>query len=181
MFIKNMKKQDIVTILFTLICGIVAGSYLFVVGFRPQVVQVTSELVSPPDLSKLIIIEGYQYGGCERTGQCASFRIQDDGEYSYVATSIPTTEGRFGGVIPRRDWQAIRNRLSAPVLAQGATRVSPGDCASFVDAIDVRYEITFQGERYMLDTCQTSLSEADELKKLLDGLWQFIRADISRL
>ncbi len=158
-----------------------AGSYLFVVGFRPQVAQVTSELVSPPDVSKIVTIEGYQYGGCERAGQCASFRIQDDGEYSYLATSVPTSEGRFGGVIPRRDWQAIRNRLTAPVLAASATPVSPESCASFVDASDVRYEITFQGERYVLDTCRTVLSDDGELERFLDSLWQFIREDISRL
>lgn len=173
-----MKKQDITTILFTFFCGAMAGAYLFLVGFKPQVVQVTAELTPPPDPAKVITIEGQQYGGCERSGRCASFRIKDNGEYSYLATSVPTATGPYGGALARRDWQQIRSRLSERVLSASAQSVEPEVCGSQYDLVDYQYEILYQGTSYRLDTCGTALDRESELGVTLDWLWQFMADDI---
>lgn len=154
-----------------------AGAYLFFVGFQPQVEKVTSELIPPPDPARLISIEGYQYGGCERSGRCASFRIDDAGDYSYVATSVPTTEGPVSGTLLRRDWRDMRALLSAQVLTASAAPYMPELCASAYDLVDYRYVIGFAGEQYELDTCGTALDRTSELGAALDQLWQFLVED----
>jgi len=175
-----MKKQDLITILFTFVCGFMAGTYLFFVGFQPQVERVTTELLPPPDPTRIITIEGYQYGGCERSGRCASFRIDDAGDYSYVSTSVPTGDGPVTGSLLRRDWRDIRAFLSSEVLAANAAPFIPERCASSYDLVDYRYVIEFGGERYELDTCGTALDRTGELSLLLDGLWQFLLEDTSQ-
>jgi len=173
-----MKKQDLVTILITFLCGIIAGGYLYVMGFKPQIAQVASELIPPPDPAKIITIEGYQYGGCERSGRCASFKIQDNGEYSYLETSVPTARGTYSGTLARRDWQQIRSRLTEERLVSNSLAVQPETCASDYDLIDYRYQIQFQGESYRLDTCGTDFSRESDLGAALDWLWQFFISDI---
>lgn len=172
-----MKKQDIITILFTFLCGLLAGSYLFLVGFKPQVEKISSELIPSADPSKIITIEGRQYGGCESAGQCASFKIEDSGRYFYLATSVPTARGPYSGAIPRRDWQHIRNQLSLEILSLEAQVVESEICAIDYDLVDYQYEILFLGEVYSLNTCGTKFDKTSDLGETLDWLWQFFVID----
>ena len=77
-----MKKQDILSIVMTFFVGVLAGSYLYIVGFAPTVAT-----LAVPSQEKLdaLVIESDVYGGCR--DDCPSFQLLGDGSYRYLYTS----------------------------------------------------------------------------------------------
>lgn len=174
-----MKSQDLITIFFTFLCGFVAGGYLYVIGFAPQMAKVSAELAIEPSPEEIITIEGRMYGGCERTGSCASFMIEDNGEYSYLATSVPTARGPYGGALSRKDWRDIRATLNDEDLLSSSRGSGADNCASYYDLVDYSYTVTYKGTEYTIDTCGTAIDRESDLGQTLDWLWQFFASDIS--
>jgi len=168
-----MQSRDTVTIIFTFFCGFAAGMYLYVLGFAPQVAKITSEFSSPADPLSVITIEGRQYGGCARTGQCASFQVRTGGEYNYLPTSVPTSVGTFGGSLTRQEWRTVTNALSENILIQNSEPITSVTCASYIDGIDYEYQIQYRGEVHVIDTCTTSYQFGSHLGAVLEWFWEY--------
>jgi hypothetical protein len=165
-----MKGQDIMLIATTALLGLVAGMYLYVVGFAPEFLADNGRDVEEYET---LAIEGEVYGGM-RAGTPPSFQVLADGSFRY----LPFTE-RGGEVAPQEGTlpRALRNELKTALVAtelEAASRpVTPEMCAQMYDGIDYRYHITVEGISYKLDTCGTDFGVDTALGESLGALWTY--------
>jgi hypothetical protein len=96
----KIKRQDKLTVLSALLIGIIAGSYLYLVGFAPEFQS--GQGVEDQDDTVDFMIVGEMYGGM-RAGIPPSFQLEGDGSYRYVPFSndpeVPSEA--IEGALPR--------------------------------------------------------------------------------
>lgn len=166
-----MKQSEKLSILSTFIFGFLAGMYFYVTGF----VFITDPTPVPTqEQAESLVIVGEAYGGCALGGNCPSFRVASDGAYRYLYTP---TAGEEQIVRDGRLPAALRRELSAVVVERSleaqSRPIEPAICNSFTDGIDVRYEITLEGEDYELDSCGTNIDGEGELWTTLSKIWNY--------
>jgi len=98
------------------------------------------------------VIEAFMYGGCMRLG-CPLYRIEQTGEYIYIASPSSQGEGRKSGTVPLADRRALGDQLKDMRLADVALPPFSGECPVNYDGVAYRYEITYKGERHRIDSC----------------------------
>ena len=164
-----MKNQEVLSILITLVMGIFAGFYLYIVGFSPLFYFDTT-----PDQEEIaaLTIVGEAYGGCQMSGTCPTFRVANDGSYRYLYTpgvgeSQIVREGRLPFALQRE----LRQAVVPARLASQALPVVPATCNSYVDGIDVRYTVTLAGDTYELDSCGTAVVVSEYPWAALAKIW----------
>ncbi len=164
-YTKGVKRQDILSILITFTVGLFAGGFLYLNGF---VTLFTFDLVKEEEAFLDLVIVGEAYGGC-RT-MCPTFRMLSDGSYRYIYTSASGEVAR-SGTFPFALQREIKQSLSPASLAAQAETREPSFCQSYTDGIDVQYEITLDGETYVLDSCGTAVDGEGPLWTALAKLW----------
>jgi hypothetical protein len=171
-----VSKQDVITILFTFICGLIAGIYLFVVGFMSQVSDVVSSLSSDNDSDKSFSIEGYQYGICELDESCQSYNILDSGSYTYILSSIPSEYNMLYGTLSKKEWGAIKDLLASAALESLANENDSFQCLNSYKENNYRYIVRSDGVFFILDTCNERFLRASVLYSQLDLVWELIQS-----
>lgn len=136
----------------------------------------TATLETRPE-SPLVPEEGfeilaYAYGGCERMG-CTSFRMLNDGSYTYIARSVQGGDSRFEDTISEKQ----RGELIQLVDSTGFVALQDtefvGTCPAEYDGISYRYEIRVEEEQYSFDSCAEDLETEplfEYLKKYFEVL-----------
>ena len=167
-----MKKQDTLTILSAFLVGIIAGSYLYIMGFLPQMERMEAVVPSFERIEEVLSVVGEMYGGM-RAGTPPSFVLHADGTYTYRAMSSDrTVDGtEVEGELPELLLSELREVLTPRTLEQRAVEVTPETCAMFVDGVEYRYRVERDGQSYVLDTCGTDFSADSEAGLLLAKLW----------
>lgn len=165
-----LSHQDKVTIISTFLVGVLAGGYLYLVGFAPQFSQFWER--SNETYYSALTITGEEYGGCQLANSCPSFQILSNGTYNYKETlASEVLEGR----ISRADWQRIQQSINANDLARAdSPRSTSAGCESYVDGADYSYRITYDNFTYILDTCTTNLREIPTLANALHSIWNHL-------
>jgi hypothetical protein len=110
------------------------------------------------------------YGGCARVG-CASFRLLDDGSYTYLAPEGVRDYARYEDVISERQLEELSDLLNTTNLERVAETTYEGMCPVTYDGIAYRFDIREQSERYSFDSCVENLDSEPlflELVKYID-------------
>lgn len=164
-----MKRQDIVTILFTFVVGFAFGMYLYTIGFMQDFDA--PDVQSQQELSDFVL-SAEVYGGCRNT--CPSFQILADGTYRYLFTPTAGAEQIIrDGTLPRALRRDISEAFNKTDLATQSVKTQPAVCNSYTDGIDVRYRVTLAGEEYLLDTCGTAVDTNSALWNTLVKTWNY--------
>lgn len=165
-----LPRNDKISILITFVIGFIFGIYLFFSGFMAY------EESDVPTVSQLptFTLEGDAYGGCDRARACPSFIIREDGSYRFLYTpGVGTPQVIREGDLPR-ELRTDINRTFTDVSLQAQSRaIEPALCNSYVDGIDVRYEVMIGGNIYKLDSCGTDIEVDSELWQTLVKLWNY--------
>jgi hypothetical protein len=162
-----MKKQDILSILITFVAGFIAGIYLYVMGFTGIVNKIETSTL---DRYEEFTVQGELYGGCR--SRCDSFQILADGSYRYISYTNDTEASTLKqGNLPFRLRRELQDAVSVPQLIAQSRPDNKADCPSFTDGLDVRYEVTFRGTDYTLDSCTTQVTGESALWQALYASW----------
>ena len=168
-----MKRQDVLSILFTFVVGALGGGYLYVAHFSkviaPDTVQTEAQ-------AAVFVIESESYGGCH--ADCPSFQVLGDGSYRYkYAAQVDAEKTIKSGTLPLEVQRVVRQVLETKELvAQSQVQsLEPSDCNSFLDGIDVRYNVTIDGAEYTLDSCGTAIDYQSDLWNGLAQLWNYFK------
>ncbi len=163
-----MTRQEKLSVLITFVVGFVAGVYLYVTGFAAFLTELTV-----PDAEEVqgeLTIVGDVYGGCRDT--CPSFQVLDDGTYRYLYTPAAGADQIVRkGTLSRSQMNDLRSALVDSQLVRQSQKTQPGVCNSYTDGIDVRYEVTLDGNVYVLDSCGTDVDGEGSLWKTLGKIW----------
>jgi len=154
----------------TFLMGAFAGAYLYVSVFAPAYESdiATSEAVD----EDTVVIEGQMYGGCLRSGACASFKLIENGSYSYLAAPDAEVEN---GKLPKDVNEEIFDAVGTDTFFNATDEISKDFCSSFADGSDFTYEVTLGEETYTLDTCKTTFAYDDELQASFLNVWNFMQ------
>lgn len=164
-----MKKDDLLSILITFVVGLFAGGYLYITGFAPIEAVVSTPIAE--EISEFSIV-GDVYGGCRNT--CPSFKIVEDGSYRYFYTPAAGAEQSLReGSLPYQLYRNLRNVITESELLKQSRTIVPSTCNSYVDGIDVVYEITLNGRLYIIDSCGTAAEGESELWMTLSQVWSY--------
>ncbi len=168
----KLKRQDKLTVLSSLLVGIIAGSYLYLVGFAPEF-QSGQGVATEESVDDFLLV-GEMYGGM-RAGLPPSFQIESDGSYRYLPFSDnPEVPGEaVEGALPRTILRDLKADLTEEFLVAAAQPVAKDQCAQMVDGIDYQYIVIRDGIEYELDTCATAFSHEGEVGQSLLALWDY--------
>ncbi|MCD5381080.1 MAG: hypothetical protein LR008_00720 [Candidatus Pacebacteria bacterium] len=162
-----MKKADYISVLITFVVGIYAGGYLYLTVFAPAAQSLE------PDQEKVLqlSITGELYGGCRSA--CQSFHVLGDASFRYFYTLEGSAkQKKHEGKLSRGMQQRIDSSFITEELERQSKLVEKSDCSSYSDGIDVTYEIVYQNEEYLIDSCTTAADGESELWKTLSDIWQ---------
>lgn len=149
----------------TFAVGVIAGMFFYVTVYVPM--YGGSDV--PEEFSMLV--EGRMYGGCERTGSCASFQFTDDGSYQYFPSEGARKES---GELPTSVVNSVRDELTPIAVEDASAPTAIRDCRSYVDGIDYAYTITVESQQFALDTCKTQLAHENPLQQEFLAVWQYM-------
>lgn len=167
-----MKSQDLLSILITFFVGVVAGAYIFLVGYAPTVAKFE---VPNQSEAQSLVIESEVYGSCRNA--CPAFQL-DGHSYRYLYyTSYDDPPVIKQGSIPFALRRELQKNLTLRALQAQSQPRTPALCGSYEDGIDVQYTITLDGLRYVLDTCGTNVDTNSPLWLSIKKIWDYVEVD----
>lgn len=121
------------------------------------------------DVSSEVLVTARMYGECEQAGQCAAYRIEGGGAYTYI---VQTQDGskRFEGELSRSERRELNTLLSGTDLIHLSGRVT-GECLSGSRELGFRYTITRREEELSFDSCEVLLA-GTPLFDTLEGFFE---------
>lgn len=131
----------------TFVFGMVSGVIIFLQSNTGDAGNVGS--VSNTDTMTIAV---YAYGGCARGG-CASYQITSDGAYTYLVRDPAGGEKRITDTLSQKQFTALEVQLADVDLPTIQASEFNGTCPITFDGIAYRYDITYQGVQYSLDSC----------------------------
>ena len=149
--------------------GIFAGAFVFVTMYAPE--HATDSTTDSTNNPNVTVIEGKMYGGCERSGNCATFKLVDDRTYTYLAS--PNAKVQKGS-LPSDLTEKVFTIIGTEPFFSATKEIDPSSCTSYGDGIDYTYDVTFKGNPYTLDTCTTALARDEKLQTTLSPVWDFM-------
>ncbi len=117
----------------------------------------------------------YSYGGCERIG-CASYRLIQDGTYTYMPHEKGFENKKIEGELSKDDLNNIKKAISNINFEALKNLKFKGNCPSEYDGIAFRYDITYKGTRHSFDSCVEQL-DSEALFEALGTFFQNIPID----
>lgn len=167
-----MSRQDKLSILITFLVGFFVGGYFYLSNFAFLLSKVTvPEIDSVAEPASFIIVSDV-YGGCRSA--CPSFRLLSDGTFRYIFTPEAGADQVIRqGVVPTAFVEELRAILTPAALTRESRLIEPAFCNSYVDGIDVSYDITLNGELYTLDSCGTAVDGEGLVWVTLGGVWTY--------
>ena len=149
----TMPKHLYLIILLTFITGLASGVYVYFNTLNSD--EGKSVGVSIEEGYEVV---SYTYGGCERVG-CSSYKLADDGEYSYLMQSAGYGNERFDDTLSEKQHEELDAAIEGTNYKSIEESVFTGSCPDTYDGLAYRFEIRIENERYSLDSCIQSLED----------------------
>jgi len=166
-----MKRQDLLTILITFGMGLFLGFYVYLAGFAPASERVSTAI---EEASDSLVITGEAYGGCQRVSNCPTFNVATDGSYRYFYVPLGTDEQVMReGVLPLALQQQLDRFVVQSALEEQSRSIQPVFCESFVDGIDVRYDVSINDVDFILNSCGTDVVAESPTWQALSNIWTY--------
>ncbi len=166
-----MEKDDLVSIIITIVIGLVGGAYLYVAHFTKLYGQ---DDVDTQEEQAQFSLVGEAYGSC--SANCPAFQVKNDGSYRYryyTEVNQPPTvrEGR----LPLSEQRTLRRALDEVLLSKQSELISIGTCNSATGGIDIKYSVVYKTQQYNLDSCSTAVDSEGEIWLAFSAIWQYLQ------
>lgn len=142
-----MPKHLYLIFIATFIFGMISGGVLFLYNntggegdggiARPSSTSVTVET----------------YGGCERRG-CATYHIEEKGDYTYIIHSVDGKESRYEGSLTSTQRKALLAKIADTEFQVVTNSKSTERCSASVDRLAYRYTVVYKDTQYAFDSCE---------------------------
>lgn len=168
-----IKSSDLLSILITFAVGFFSGGYLYL-----TVMASSSSKASVPDqvAASEFTITSDVYGGCRDA--CPSFHVNNDGSYRYLFKPVRGEDSVLRqGNLPPQLHKRLRQVLTKSQLEAQSKSVEPLICNSYTDGIDVKYEISLNNKKFLLDSCGTAVVGEGQLWSTLSSVWTYFETE----
>ena len=157
-------KHTYIIIVATFLFGFLGGMILFLYNNVGKEDTQTSDTVTvqgtnePAGGANSMVIAAYRYGGCTRSGGCASYRITDDGKVVYVLRGREGDSDRYEDVLSTEEIETLFKTLHDTDLKKVSESTFSGTCPADNDGTAYRFDVTYDGDEYRFDTCTHALA-----------------------
>jgi hypothetical protein len=158
-----MLKHLYFILLLTFVTGLTAGIYGF---FMTQVDTSPDSSGTQMEDSSGFEIRATVYGGCERVG-CTSFKLREDGSYTYLSPDAVHSYARFEDEISPRQLERIAELLMGAKLARIGETTTDDICPVMYDGIAYRFDIRRENETFSFDTCVHNIKNEELFIELI--------------
>ena len=166
-----MEKDDLISIIITIVVGFVGGAYLYVAHFTK--LYGTDEVASQEEQAQFSVT-AEAYGSCGTN--CPAFQVKNDGTYRYrFYTEINQPPVVREGTLPLSEQRSLKRALDESELLQQAQTIAPGTCNSATGGIDIRYGVVYQAAQYRIDSCGTAVDSESDLWLAFSAIWQYLQ------
>lgn len=145
-------KQFYFIILSTFVIGMCAGAYIYIASRDEDPLFDFSD-----NETQSFEIIAHTYGGCMSTGECASYRIDEAGAYTYLVPSRDGEPFRSTGTFTREDLLKLKQLVRDTDLEGLQNSEFIGDCPILYDALGFTYALQTDEENYVFDSCEQAL------------------------
>ena len=164
-----MLKHVYLILVATFLFGFVSGFILWLFN------QTTEEDIDifKDDNHQTLSITVHSYGGCAFAG-CASYKIDEDGTYTYIVRPQNAEEIRTKGELDREEKKIIEDLLENTSLKRLSETTFTGACPIAYDGLAFKYTIIIDNEYFEFDSCKQNLRN-EQLFELLNryfGIFQ---------
>ena len=166
-----MEKDDLISIIITIIVGLVGGAYLYVAHFTRLY---GNDGVDTQAEQAQFSLMGEAYGSCGTN--CPAFQVKNDGSYRYrYYTEVNQPPTVREGTLPLSEQRTLKRALDEAALSKQSETVSPGTCNSATGGIDIRYAVTYKSQQYRIDSCGTAVDSEGDIWKAFSIIWQYLQ------
>jgi hypothetical protein len=166
-----MEKDDLVSILITIVIGFIGGGYLYVAHFTKLYKQ--DEVQTQVEQAQFSLV-GEAYGSCGNN--CPAFQIKNDGTYRYryytEANQPPTVRE---GTLPLTEQRTIKRALDEGALKEQSDPISVGNCNSATGGVDIKYDVVYKAQQYQINSCGTAVDSEGDLWLAFSAVWQYLQ------
>ncbi len=167
----GLSKDDLISILVTFVVGFLAGGYLYVGQFTKIYGK---DAVATEEKAQEFSIVGEAYGSCGDV--CPAFQLLKDGTYRYRYSPEINAEAVVrDGTLPLDIQSRVKRSLDANALEEESQTVDAVVCNSLSGGVDIRYQISYEGGDYEIDSCGTAVNDTGELWSSLSGIWSYLQ------
>ncbi len=149
-----MPKHLYFLIALTFIVGFSTGVYVYFAGANAD--RAGDSVIYTEEVEEGFEILVTVYGGCERIG-CASFKVDTNGVYQYLAPKTIRDYARYEDTLSPRQLSSIENLVFSTDFAALSDAPFVGVCPVQYDGLAYRFDIRREGERYNFDSCSEDI------------------------
>lgn len=160
-----------VSILITIVIGVVAGAYLYIAHFTKLYGH--DEVATQEEQAEFSLL-AEAYGSCGSS--CPAFQLKHDGSYRYrfyTDTTLPPTVKE--GTLPLNEQRVVGRALDAEALAEQSQAVPIGTCNSATGGVDIKYTVVYKSQPYKIDSCGTAVDSEGDLWLAFNAVWQYLQ------
>lgn len=169
---KAIRNQDLILMVSTFLIGIMAGGYLYIVGFAPQFSDYLDDNQTE-SVYEDFVIDGEMYG-LDTISSTASFQVLKNGSFRYIPAGEIDSANIKEGLVPKSIWADIKNNLTEKNLTTYVIEQEQLNCPTLENP-GYRYAVTLNSKKYSLDTCKTNFSSNNQSALALENLWNYFR------
>lgn len=176
----KLKGQDWTIVVITFLIGMIAGSYMYIVGFAPNYEDIELPVVTESgDMNIVIFAETY---GGDSLGTSPKFELVGSGRYTYTPFNPggETAAAPVTGTLPPLLMEELTAVLKARTLKTASEEIIPESCEMFVDGVEYRYRVVLDEDIYVVDTCGTNFMRDSELATTLEKVWQYLNTSLAQ-
>ncbi len=170
-----MTKHLYLIIISTFLFGFVSGVIIFLSSNTGK--EGDGSITSSSNETSIVVT---MYGGCSRDGEglCPTYRIADDGSYTFIAPSATNPTQQFKGSLTTAERTALMQKLGKTDFVNAQKTVFTGECPVNVDGIAYRYDIETAYTQYAFDSCKQNIESIDLFTTLNSYFETFTNRDL---
>jgi len=155
-----MPKHLYLIVISTFVMGFLTGMYVYFAS------RVPTEPDPLPDRSAEIFeVSADMYGGCESVG-CRSYRIVEDGSYTFIQGAREGEDRRFDDVLSEKLVADILDLAEETDFEDIEGSTVSGTCPILFDGNAYTFSILFEGIEYSIDTCKNNVEGVEFFDEL---------------
>jgi hypothetical protein len=164
-----MTHQDRFSIIITFVIGIFVGGYLYLTGFLPT--YHLPEAMTQDAYEGLVLIAD-SYGACQVEDTCLSFQLLPDRSFTAVVGVGSASYTRKDDV-SRGGMSSFLKAVSPAALSTNSQPLAEYSCRyNGPEATNFRFQVTYGGKNYVIDTCQSQIDYQGALWLSLVGIYR---------
>lgn len=166
-----MEKDDLISIIITIIVGLVGGAYLYVAHYTKLYGQ--DEVETQQEQAEFSMV-AEAYGSCGTN--CPAFQIKNDGSYRYrYFTEINQPPTLREGTLPLSEQRELRRALDESTLNEQSQSIPLDTCNSATGGVDIKYSVVYKAQQYQIDSCGTAVDSESDLWQAFGKVWQYLK------